>query len=158
MPEWTCKIRIMNFDRINRAKASAFALLRRDKSAAAAMAKPDGGVRLCRTLNRSIWGSTESHPTLSKLRGRGGHGVEISRNTGHASVRLWHGQSLLQHKLENNGISPKTWCWPIFRSAKFEPPASQNDPAEIGRNRSRKFLQFLENFSGGYPPGGEGAE
>jgi len=65
-------------------------------------------------------------------------------------------QSLLQDKLEKKGTSPKTWYWPIFRSAKFEPPASQNDPAEIGRNRSRKFLQFLENFSGVYPPGGEG--
>ena len=112
---------------------------------------------LCRTLNRSILGSTESHPTVSKPRGRGGEGVEISRNMGQASVRLFRGQSLLQYKLEKNGISPKTWYWPIFRSAKFEPAASQNYPAEIKRDRALKFLQFLENFSGVYPPGGEGA-
>jgi len=35
MPEWTCKMKIMNFDRMNGIKASAFALLWRDKSAAA---------------------------------------------------------------------------------------------------------------------------
>jgi len=88
VPELTGKVRIMNFDRIKRMKASAFALLRRDKSGAATMAmagesatvgrantqraeRKIGRVRLRRAVNRSIWGSTESHPTLSKLRGRG---------------------------------------------------------------------------------------
>jgi len=68
----------------------------------------------------------------------------------------FRGQHLLQHKLEKNGISPKTWWWPIFQIGKFELAASQNDPAEIERNRAPKFLQFLENFSGVYPTGGRG--
>ena len=136
-----------------------------------------GRVRLCRFIRHSLGdGGTQDrsiHPrtpnvfgvgygstperirgTLSKLRGRGGEGVEISRNMRQASVRSFRGQSLPQPKLEKNAISPKTWYWPIFRSAKFEPAASQNDPAEIERNWSLKFLQFLEDFSGVYPPGG----
>jgi hypothetical protein len=164
----------MNFDRMNGVTASAFALLRRDKSAVDTMAmagesatvgrantqraeRKIGRVRLRRTVNRSIWGSTESHPTVSKLRGRGGHGADISHYTWQASVRSLRGQSLLQDKLEKKGTSPKIWYWTIFRSGKFESAASQNDPVEIGRNWSRKFLQFLENFSGVYPPGGEGS-
>jgi hypothetical protein len=63
--------------------------------------------------------------------------------------RLFRGQDLLLDKLEKNGSSPKTWYRTIFRSAKFEPAENQNDPAEIDRKRSLKFLQFLENFSGG---------
>ena len=87
----------MNFDRINRAKASASALLRRDKSAAKMVVvgqsatvgrvhtpradRKIGRVRLCRTLDRSIKGSTESHPTLLKSRGAG------NRRTAPRSVR-----------------------------------------------------------------------
>jgi len=62
------------------------------------------------------------------------------------SVQPFFGKSLLQDKLEKNGISLKTWSWPIFQIGKFELAASQNDPAEIERNRAMKFLQFLENL------------
>jgi len=71
-------------------------------------------------------------------------------------IPIFRGQSLLQYKLEKKGTSPKTWYWPIFQIGKFDMAANQNDPGEIERNRSRKFLQFLENFSGVYPPGGYG--
>ena len=69
---------------------------------------------------------------------------------------LVRGQLLLQGKVEKNGSSPKTWYRGFFQIGKFEPSENQNDPAENKRNRSLKFLQFLENFSGVYPPGGEG--
>jgi hypothetical protein len=63
-------------------------------------------------------------------------------------------KTLLLDKLEKNGTSPKTWYRAIFQIGKFEMVANQNDPAEIGRKRSRKFLQFLENFSGDIYTGG----
>jgi hypothetical protein len=70
--------------------------------------------------------------------------------------RLFRGQSLLSGKLEKNGTSPKTWYRAILRPAKLEPAAHQNDPNEIERKPSRKFLQFLENFSWVYTPRGAG--
>jgi len=97
---------------------SAFALLRRDKSAIASVA--------------SAFAATASADKSKDKR--------VDKPKRHPVRRSFRGQSLLQHKLEKNGTSPKTWCWPIFRIGKFEPAVSQNDPAEIGRNRSGKFL------------------
>ena len=64
-------------------------------------------------------------------------------------IAVVRGQHLLLDKVEKNRISPKTWYWAVFQIGKFEMAANQNDPAETERNRSLKFLQFLENFSGG---------
>jgi hypothetical protein len=62
---------------------------------------------------------------------------------------LFHPWSiLLPHKVEKNRVSPKTWYRDFFQIGKFESAANQNDPVEIEHNRGRKFLQFLENFSG----------
>jgi hypothetical protein len=49
-----------------------------------------------------------------------------------------------------------TLCCAKIRKAeggRLEPAANQNDPTEIERHRSVKFLQFLENFSGGIHTG-----
>jgi len=164
----------MNFDRIYRAKASAFALLR-DKSAAA---KTLADRRTEKIESGPVWikegilTANHADSKASRIRGSGvvrvfgvfrGYKINLSsayypRISGkvQASARSLRGQSLLQDKLEKNGISPKTWCWPIFQIGKFEPAANQIDPAEIERNQSRKFLQFLENFSEVYPPGRRG--
>jgi len=161
------KVRIMNFDRVNRMTASAFAATASaDNAATAGCAKTqraEGKLgRVPRTPNTfggrtpdRSWGRQSFTLPCQKF-GRGGEGAEISRNTGPASVRSLRGQHLLQHKLEKNGISPKIWYWPIFQIGKFELPANKDDPAEIERNWSLKFLQFLENFSGGIPTGGRG--
>jgi len=63
--------------------------------------------------------------------------------------RVVRGQYLLLDKVEKNRTSPKTWYRAIFRLGKFERAANQNITTKTGRNRSLKFLQFLENFSGG---------
>jgi hypothetical protein len=69
---------------------------------------------------------------------------------------LFGGQFILWDKVEKNGFSPKTWYRAIFRVGKFELAANQNDPPKNERNQTLKFLQFLENFSGGIlsPRGG----
>jgi hypothetical protein len=83
--------------------------------------------------------------------------AEHWRNESRAQRRPHRCKFLLQHKLEKKGTSPKTWYWAVFQVGKFEMAENQNDPAEIDPNRSLNFLQFLENFSGGYiPPGGAG--
>jgi hypothetical protein len=66
--------------------------------------------------------------------------------------RLVGGQEILANQVEKNGLSPKTWYCAIFQMKKLETFANQNDAPESGRNRSRKFLRFLENFSGVYIP------
>jgi hypothetical protein len=70
------------------------------------------------------------------------------------SFPVVRGQHLLLDKLEKKRISPKTWYRAIFRARKLELAANQKDRAENKRNRSLKFLQFLENFSGGGVWGG----
>jgi hypothetical protein len=72
--------------------------------------------------------------------------------------RVFRGQDLLPDKLEKKGISPKTWYWAIFRPGKLELAANQKDRVENERNRTLKFLQFLENFSGGVYTGGADSE
>ena len=106
----------------------------------------------------------QAEPPPSPQRLRRTRGWTSRRDQRHAECRSVRSQCPLQHKfqsrthsgLEKNGTSPITWYWPIFRSTKSEPAASQDDPAEIERNQSWKFLQFLENFSGVYPTGGRG--
>jgi len=127
--ELTCKIRIMNFDRTCRAN-----------------------------VKKGILTAKHANSKASPNRIRGSGVVRVFGVFRGYKFNLispyFRGQSLLQHKLEKNGISPKTWYRPIFQIEKFNMAANQNDPAEIERNWSRKFLQFLENFSGVYPPGG----
>jgi hypothetical protein len=71
--------------------------------------------------------------------------------------RLVGGREIPAHQVEKNRIYRKTWYCAIFQMMKSKISANQSDAAEIGRNRSRKFLGFPEKFSGGYipPPGGE---
>ncbi len=72
----------------------------------------------------------------------------------HADLRR-NGRGIphLQDKLKKKGASPKTWYRTFVQIATFEAVANQKDPVENERSRSLKFLQFLENFSGGYPWG-----
>ena len=65
------------------------------------------------------------------------------------------GQLLLQGKVEKNRVSPRTWHCGFFQTGKFKPSESQNYAVENERNRSLKFLQFLEKFSGGISTRGE---
>src|ERR1700728_3193241 len=84
------------------------------------------------------------------------NGVKIKNFAWFRCFRWFPVKHLLLGKVEKNGTSPKTWYWAIFGSAKVEAVEIQNDPDEIEHNRSLKFLQFLENFSGGGIWGGGG--
>jgi len=68
--------------------------------------------------------------------------------------RVFRDQGLLPGKLEKNRTSPKSWYCAFFQSGKIELVENQNDRPQIETKRRLKFLQFLENFSGVYPPGG----
>jgi hypothetical protein len=63
--------------------------------------------------------------------------------------RSVRGREILANQAEKNRISQKMWYRAIFQIGQFEVAENQNDAAKTGRNRSRKFLGFSENFSGG---------
>jgi hypothetical protein len=58
---------------------------------------------------------------------------------------------------EKNGISPKTWCWPIFQIAKFEAAANQSVPAENKPKRNPEISPISGEFLRGWCMGGGSA-
>jgi hypothetical protein len=70
------------------------------------------------------------------------------------SRRAFRTVQLLLDKVEKKRTSPKTWYRAVFQAGKCEAVENQKDPGENECNQSLKFFQFLENFSGVYPPGG----
>ena len=111
-------------------------------------------------LDLSSWSSRPLWLKPGFIHGLGGFGTEY-RSVTLGNGAVWAqdcvvgGQLLLQGKVEKNRISPKTWYWGFFQTGKLERSKNQNDAVENERNRSLKFLQFPEKFSGGISTRGE---
>ena len=136
----------MNFDRVNRIKAFAFALLRRDKSAAA-MAKPEELAKASRAntqrADRKIGGGPRKLSEVEPLIDRSGVRQSLSLPCQifvAVGVKAW--KSLVTWgKRPSDRYAVNIFSSTNWRKSAFLQP------------RMRSGLQFLENFSGVYPGG-----